>query len=135
MELFEKVPLFNALKTRMSWVSKRQEVLAQNIANADTPEFKAKDLKPLNFKDVIRDKGRDMQLARTGPSHLSGLSRRLGPFRDQEERNPYETKPDGNSVVIEEQMAKVNESQVTHRLTSQLYKKHLSMLRMAINNR
>ena len=41
------VPLMSMLRTRMSWLHQRQDVLAQNVANADTPKYVAHDLKPL----------------------------------------------------------------------------------------
>jgi flagellar basal-body rod protein FlgB len=46
-----------------------------------------------------------------------------------------ETSPNGNSVVLEEQMAKLSETEISHRLTTNLYKKHLNMLKMAIGGR
>ena len=41
--------IFSKLATRMAWLGRRQQVLAQNIANADTPNYKPMDLKPLDF--------------------------------------------------------------------------------------
>ena len=49
-----------------------------------------------------------------------------------EERRPFETAPNGNSVIVEEQMAKINGSQINHKLTTNLYKKHLNMFRIAL---
>ena len=38
------------LRERMSWLNARQDVLSQNVANADTPGYTARDLKPLDFE-------------------------------------------------------------------------------------
>lgn len=135
MDGFSKITLFSALKKRMAWVNQRQEVLAQNIANADTPDYRAKDLKAFSFKDSVREEQNRIRLATTGPQHLAGNQRRGGVYKEHDVRKPYETMPGGNSVVLEEQMAKVGETQINHRLTSELYKKHLAMIRMAVSAR
>ena len=47
--------LFQAVKKRLNWLGQRQEVLAQNIANADTPDYRSADLKPYNFGAKMRN--------------------------------------------------------------------------------
>jgi flagellar basal-body rod protein FlgB len=47
------LPLFKAMSQRMSWLGERQKTLAQNVANADTPKYLAKDLKPMSFGDLM----------------------------------------------------------------------------------
>ena len=59
------MPLLAMLKQRMSWLSARQNVLAQNVANADTPGYTARYLKPINFEDILQ--------GTTTPSQLAGL--------------------------------------------------------------
>ena len=46
---FADLPLVGMLKQRMSWHQERQSVLAQNVANADTPNYRARDLKEPTF--------------------------------------------------------------------------------------
>ena len=48
-----KIPLFTMLTERMAWLNKRQAVLAQNIANADTPGYKPKDPAPVDFEVIV----------------------------------------------------------------------------------
>lgn len=128
--------LFAAVKKRLNWLGQRQEILSQNISNADTPGYKAKDLKPYSFKEVLRREHAQLNMVRTdGESHLPGQRKRLRDFLVEDERHPYETAPNGNSVVLEEQMGKVNETQEAHRLTVELYKKHMNMLRIASSSR
>lgn len=131
MELSE-LSLFSVIKKRLAWLGQRQEVIAQNIANADTPRYKAKDLKPLTFRDMLQPKTQPLNMVATKANHLPGERKRQSEFGAADERKPYETSADGNSVILEEQMAKLNETQVSHRLTNELYKKHLQMIRMAI---
>ncbi len=132
---FNKLTLFGMVKNRLSWLSQRQEVLAQNIANADTPEYKPSDLRAYNFREMVRGENRQINLQTSDPNHIQGKRRRIRDFASVEERRPFETSPNGNAVILEEQMAKVNETQISHNLTTQLYKKHLNMIRMAIGNK
>lgn len=127
-----KLTLFSMVKNRLTWLGQRQEVLAQNIANSDTPRYKPSDLKAYNFKELVRNQSVQLNLNASDPSHIQGSRRRIRDFSTQEERRPFETSPNGNAVVLEEQMAKLNETQISHSLTTQLYKKHLDMIRMAI---
>jgi flagellar basal-body rod protein FlgB len=130
-----KLTLFSMVKNRLSWLSQRQEVVAQNIANADTPRYKPSDLKTYNFQELVRNQEAQLNLDSSGPGHIMGSRRRIRDFSTQVERNPFETAPNGNAVILEEQMAKLNETQINHTLTTKLYKKHLDMIRMAIGNK
>lgn len=124
--------LFTAVKKRLSWLGQRQEVLAQNIANANTPDFRATDLKPFEFREIVRREAMQVNMATTGSNHLDGQRRAIRDFHEDQTIKPWETTPDGNAVVLEEQMAKVNENSINHRFTTEIYKKHLGMLRMAL---
>ncbi len=124
--------LFSMLKERIGWLNRRQEVLAQNVANADTPQYKARDLKPFNFKDLIRERPKPFVPMLTSPMHRPGAQQTYSQFGEVITPAPYETSPDGNGVVLEEQMAKIGESQVQHRLTTELYSKNISMIRIAL---
>jgi len=64
MDLNE-IPLFRALGQRMSWLTRRQEVLAQNIANADTPGYVPRDLDPLDFDALVRGSSKRLSAAST----------------------------------------------------------------------
>jgi flagellar basal-body rod protein FlgB len=54
---FTQIQLFGMLTRRMSWLQQRQDVLAHNIANADMPQYRPSDLKPLEFRDALRSAG------------------------------------------------------------------------------
>lgn len=130
-----KLALFSIVKKRMNWLSRRQEVLSQNIANSDTPEYKARDLKKFDFKQLVRRQSRQLGMAATRSDHLRGQRQRLGDFAEEKVRRPFETAPGGNSVILEEQMAKINETAINHKLTNDLYRKHLSMIKLALGRR
>ncbi len=131
----QSIPLMAATKKRLSWLAQRQEVLAQNVANADTPGYRPKDLKEFGFRELVRREATQVNMSTTGPDHLGGRRRRIRDFATETERRPFETAPAGNAVVLEEQMAKVNETQLAHKLTTELYRKHLGLFRAAVGNR
>ncbi len=134
MEL-KSLALFQAVKKRMDWLAQRQEVLSQNIANADSPKYRARDLKPYNFKELIRRENAQLNMAVSGDGHLPGRRKRIRDFSEFKERKPFETAPAGNSVVLEEQMAKVGETGANYKMATNLYRKHIGMLRMALGGR
>ncbi|MEE2745566.1 MAG: flagellar basal body rod protein FlgB [Pseudomonadota bacterium] len=131
MEL-SNLPIFGLMRQRMNWLNQRQEVIAQNIANADTPEYSSRDLKPFDFKSVVRGSRpkSNVSVMTTQPTHISG-SKGMGnsSFKETNAKSPYETAPDGNQVVLEEQMIKMNETTTNHNLITQIYRKQLAMFR------
>ncbi len=134
MEL-KSLTLFQAVKKRMDWLAQRQEVLSQNIANSDSPKYRARDLKPYNFKELLRSEGSQLNMVASGKGHLPGRRKRIRDFAEVSDRRPFETNPTGNSVVLEEQMAKVGETGANYKMATNLYRKHVSMLRMALGRK
>jgi flagellar basal-body rod protein FlgB len=130
-----KTALFEMMKGRFAWLSQRQQVLARNIANADTPGYRPRDLEPFGFGDMVRSQAGHLDMEMTSPVHLGGQRRPEHAFSERQNRRPFETAPAGNAVILEEQMAKVNETSVAHKLTTELYRKHLGMIRMALGRR
>lgn len=116
----------NALKTRMHWHQTRQKLLAENVANADTPRFKPHDLKALEAPGSAGS----FTLATTSPKHVSGNSANRG-FSAQGLRK-FETTPSGNSVNLETEMLKVAQNQSDYALAASLYSKSFSLLKIAI---
>src|SRR5256885_7044342 len=66
------LPIFSMLRTRMNWHQERQRLLAQNVANADTPGYRARDLAPLDFGRQVEQASGQLQLALTAPGHFTG---------------------------------------------------------------
>ena len=67
----QKLPIFAMLTSKMGWLNERQRVLSQNIANADTPGYTPKDLKPVNFAREVAATERKLKVAATAPSHIA----------------------------------------------------------------
>lgn len=130
-----KISFFAMAKKRLAWLTQRQEVLAQNIANADTPKYRAKDLEPFAFEDLMRRETAQVNMNVTEKGHLDGRRKRIRDFAEKTERQPFETAPAGNAVILEEQMGRLNENSVSHKLTVELYNKQLKMLKMAVDSK
>ena len=123
--------IFAMMQERMGWLAKRQEVVAENIANADTPAYRPKDLKELDFSRHLRPQTPEPTLTLTSARHIAP-TRQPETFRPETDRNTYEISPTGNAVVLEEQMMKVAQTQADYRLAANLYQKHVAMLREAL---
>lgn|SRR5690606_35737481 len=132
-----KAALFQLISARMSWLSQRQVVLNQNIANADTPDYRPRDLREADFKRLVEGvaaRPDRLAMARTDGTHLDGVRvARLG-LAGRAQRVVYEVAPDGNAVVLEEQTAKAAETALAYQLTSNLYRKYLGMVRSALGH-
>lgn len=118
-----KLALFDLADRRLAHIGRRQEVLAQNIANADTPGWRARDLKP--FAEMLA-RSRSATPWQTQPGHLA-------PRRSaaQGEVQNGERAPDGNSVVLDSELGKVADAESSHSLVTGLYAKYLGMFRIA----
>jgi flagellar basal-body rod protein FlgB len=127
------LPLLSMLKTRMTWLNQRQDVLSQNVANADTPRFVARDLKPLEFKDSSRapEFRQASSLTVTDPRHIAIRPDAISSF-DEFETHDVESNPNGNSVSLEQEMIKVSDTQMQFQAAANLYAKAMNMMRTAI---
>lgn len=130
-----KIPLLAALTRHMTWLTQRQTVLSQNIANMDTPGYRPRDVARPDFKAFLaresRAAGGDLRPAVTDPAHLA-LARASGAFPVRDERRPAEVTLDGNAVSMEEELMKVSETAMEYDLSTSLYNKHVSMIRQAL---
>lgn len=125
--------LFKLAMTRMDWASQRQRVLSQNISNADTPDYRPKDLNPVDFKQALRaEMAAPVAVARTNPNHLKGTIQEQEKYRDISQRKTFEASPDGNQVVVEEQMQKVADTRAAYDTAVTLMQANMKMLSIAI---
>ena len=128
------VPLMSMLRTRMSWLHQRQDVLSQNVANADTPGFAARDLKPLDFKNTLQaTTSKASNLTVTDPHHIAIRPAGSTKF-DDVETHDVESNPNGNSVSLEAEMIKVSDTQAQFQAAANLYAKAMTMMKTAIGH-
>jgi len=119
-----QIALFDLADKRLAWVDRRQSLLAQNIANANTPGWHAKDLAP--FGAALAQAG--VQPVLTDPKHMSGTITDAADVKTI----AGDRSPDGNSVSLDTQLADVADTDATHALVTDLYAKYLSMFRTAL---
>ncbi len=132
----QSIPLLSAIRTKLKWHQARQRVLAENVANADTPHFTAKDLKQPSFRrelSVLRPPV--VEASQTHPTHIFAKSSApRSPFRQRGDE-AFEITPDGNAVSLEEQMMKVTANQMDFQTATTLYSRGLGILKTAIGKR
>lgn len=125
--------LFSLISQKMDYLTQRQGVIAQNIAQANTPEYKPKDL--ISFDEVLKKTqhagSNSFQLAATNPKHLVGNTAG-GTIRSKKESDLYEVKPSGNAVNLEQQLSNMSDTTAQYQMMTSLYKKSLSLLKTAL---
>ena len=126
-----KLPLFDTMRQRMAFLSARQTVLAENVANANTPGYRAKDIEEPDFAALAAGEDGGPGLTTTNAMHIATpAGAGAGGFRSKDMPDSEST-PNGNSVVLEDQMMKVSSTQMDYATVTQLYRKALSMIRLA----
>ena len=131
------MPLMSMLRQRMSWLNERQNVLSQNIANADTPGFAAKDVKPINFDDILQGASSVQApsvgaLNTTNSRHIAIQNSSASDDYSQVDSPDIESSPSGNTVSLEEEMIKVADTQAQFQAATNLYSKAMDMMRTAL---
>lgn len=110
------LPIFQLASAMARHAAARHETVAQNIANADTPGYKARDLTPF-----------DTVLARTADGAASG--------RESHEMKSAPASPDGNTVSIDKQMLMASETKIQHETALAIYRKSMDLLRIGLGKR
>lgn len=108
--------------------SRRVELLSKNIANADTPNFKAKDIDFKSVLSITRDQALNMQATQAG--HFS----QGDPIRPDGEmfRIPFNTSFDGNTVEIGMEQAQYGKAAADFQATLSFLENRVSSLRKAM---
>lgn len=119
----DPVYLFDLAGRQAEWLSLRQQVVAGNVANANTPAFRAKDLKP--FGEIL-DKTQ-LAMTATSPDHMnqSGIEAAAADMRTA---GPWDVAPSGNSVSLEQEMIKAGEINRDFALNTSIVKTFHRML-------
>jgi flagellar basal-body rod protein FlgB len=131
------IPILSMLRTRLQWSQARQRVLAENVANADTPNYRARDLTPPKFEaSAAATAGTaapltSVSLARTEDGHIAGIGQGESPFRSERSAG-YEVRPTGNAVNLEQEMMKVAANQMDYQTVAALYSRSLGLLKTAL---
>jgi flagellar basal-body rod protein FlgB len=114
---------------RLAWLEARQRVLAQNIAHADTPGHKAKDVAP--FAAMLRARGAAAGLVRTDAAHLVPAGATAA-ARVRIDREAAERSRNGNAVTLDEQALRIAATDNAHAFALGLHRRWLGMFRTAL---
>ena len=131
------LPVLSALRTKMQWHQERQRVLAENISNSDTPNFKPRDLVEPKFDQQRLERRRIDGVAgddahQRQPYRCVGRRHRLS---TTDGKGGFQTRPAGNAVNLEDQMLKVSANQMDYAAATSLYSRSLGLLKTAIGKR
>jgi flagellar basal-body rod protein FlgB len=127
----DQIPIFAMLKGKLAYVNQREKVLAENVANADTPGYAPRDLKPFSFEAALKGSTALGGLKRTNAGHLAGAVAQQGAWTSQDAPDS-EVRLDGNQVVLEDQMMKMTESRLDYEAAVDLYQQSLGLIHMAV---
>ncbi len=126
------LPVFSALTDKMRWHQARQGLLAENVANAETPGYRGRDLAQYDYA------ARDRQMSHaslvtiaTQPMHIS-VSSGEGTVFDAQRMANFEVTPEGNGVTLEDEMMKVTTNLMDYQAATSLYQKSIGILRIAL---
>ncbi len=131
-----KLKVFNLMQTNMTYLGAKQDVMAENVSNANTPGYGVKELKALDFKAVLNatSGSSSVKPVATSSMHIStsANSSSAQEFDGKVDRNPFEITPTGNRVVMEQEMMKLTKNSGEYQQTTSIYRKMLSMLKSTI---
>ena len=128
--MFQSLDVFQTAYDMARHAGQRQAVTARNIANADTPGFRAQVID--SFADTYRG-NEPTALRSTRAGHIGGTQAGVATARVQ--MADTEPSPNGNSVSLEEEMLRGVEIQREHNRALAIYKHGLDVLRMSIGRR
>jgi flagellar basal-body rod protein FlgB len=129
----DQIPLFAMLKGKLGYLNDRQRLIAQNVANADTPGYAPSDLKPFTIPTALAApaaSGGGVTATRTNGAHLGTTVAPKATWKATVAADS-EARLDGNQVVLEDQMMKMTESRLDYDAAIGLYQKSVAMLRLA----
>jgi flagellar basal-body rod protein FlgB len=129
----DQIPLLAMIRGKLGYLNLRQKLISQNVANADTPNYAPSDLKPFSFEQAMAaplEASSSLSTTRTNAAHIAGKTVTKSVWKS-ELAPDSEARLDGNRVVLEDQMIKMNEARMDYDAAIGLYQQSLSMIRTA----
>lgn len=130
--------IITEIAREMKHLAERQRVVAQNIANSETPRFKAREVTTPDFGALLAQQGATgrTQVQRPQVELTAGMTA-LGARRPRGgsivlDHDVTETKPDGNNVTLEDQLLKMGQIQADFAAMTNLYRKQQALLKTAL---
>ncbi len=121
----QPIQLFQLAATQAHWLSVRQDVVAGNVANVNTPDYKAVDVEP--FSSVLERLGNGSR----GPASLAGDGL-ASAVRSSPVDGGIAIKPSGNSVDLAQELIKTGEIRRQFELNTGVVKSFHQMMMMTV---
>jgi flagellar basal-body rod protein FlgB len=122
--MFEKLELTRMAQSLASHAGTRLAAIAQNVANADTPKYTARDVVP--FEAAYTGQGEPMRATR--PGHIGASSR--SEWKVVPSGGPMS--PNGNDVSLDLQMMKAVEARQSHEMALAIYRNTSAIIRTSL---
>lgn len=130
---FTQISLLSALAEKMRWHQTRQSLLAENVANAETPGYQGRDLAPFDFAEELKaNSTAQVATLATNPGHFVAQSRSGEGGFGLTDAATFEITPEGNGVTLEDEMMKVTANQMDYQAITTLYTRSLKLIRTAL---
>ncbi len=128
--MFEKLEIFRQAHAMAQHASARQTAIARNVANADTPGYRAVDLAP--FAETYRAERGSFDLRTTRSGHVPS-STAVGGGQHPELRPVLgATAPNGNDVSVEAEMMRAADVRASHDMALSIYQNAIGILRTSL---
>ncbi|MEM1396860.1 MAG: flagellar basal body protein [Pseudomonadota bacterium] len=113
--MFDELKILNDASALAKYSARRQEVIAENIANVNTPGYVARDLEP--FQSVYAEKD---------------VSKAIDGMRPIESKSAGEPSPNGNTVSLQVELMRGVENEARHETAVTVYRKAMDILKMSL---
>lgn len=126
--MIERLDILRQAQALAEHAGARQSAIARNIANADTPGYRAVDVMP--FEELYGRTGEAMRASREG--HIDAAGAPAGPMRLIERQADAALSPNGNAVSLETEMMNAAAARQSHDLALAVYQTSLGILRTSL---
>jgi flagellar basal-body rod protein FlgB len=123
-----QIYLLQLASQQAKWLTARQALIADNIANANTPGYHAKDIQP--FSEILDQA--QIAMTATNPAHIVPASEELAATTTPSESDTWETTVSGNSVSLEQEMMKEGDINRSYTLNTNIKRVFHQMLLSAL---
>ncbi len=129
--MFDKLEIFRMSQSLAQHAAARQSTIAQNVANADTPGYRARDL--ASFADSYKTSDEGMRATRA--KHMMSSAAAPNVAKPETVIRPGAMSPNGNSVSLETEMFAAADAQREHDLALSIYRSSLNIMRASLGRR
>src|SRR5262245_7347356 len=127
------IALFKAIGAKMGYLGQRQRIISQNVANADTPNYRPMDLKQVDFGTILKNlsESKTLKMTATNIAHI-GANGKIADPKSMKQKKTYEVAPAGNAVIMEEQLLRSGQTLMDYNLMTSLYQKNVRLIQTAL---